>query len=127
VAAVAKRNDEALIPFAYAALGLRPGVKLPPQVAEELLPLAEKCRLPAIRLLALEIAGADGNAEIGRKISELLGRLGTAPEPTDRLFAMRRVARMLPADRARVIQAGLQDTDAQVKHLAESSQALLTK
>jgi uncharacterized membrane protein len=125
VAAVAKRNDEALIPFAYAAMALRPGDKLPPDVAAALLPLAEKCRLPAIRLLALNIAASVGDPGINRQIAELLGRLGTSPDSADRLFALRRAAGMLPADRARVLAAALQDPDPKLQHLAQASQALL--
>lgn len=123
VAAVAKRNDEALVPYATAALARRPGEALTPQAAAALLPLAESCKQPALRQLALVLADSTGDAELQRRIAELLGRLGTAADPADRLFALRRAARMLPADRARAVAAGLQDADPRIKRLAQALHA----
>jgi uncharacterized membrane protein len=122
VAAVAKRSDDALVPYATAALARRPGEPLPPQAATALLLLAEKSRNPALRQLALVLAESAGGADAKRQIADLLGRLGTAPESADRLFALRRATRMLPADRARAIAAGLQDADPRIKRLAQAMQ-----
>lgn len=127
VTAVTQRNNDALIPYATAALAQRPGETLPPQAAAGLLPLAEKSRNPALRQLALVLASSVGDADTNRKSAELLGRLGTASDPADRLFALRRAARMIPEDRARVLAAGLQDADPRIKRLAEASQVLLAK
>lgn len=125
-AELAKRDDERLAPFIYAALSGGAGKALAPATAVAFLPAVAKCRPPELRLLAFNLVANGSDAETQGKLAGVLTELAAADDRAGAVFAVRQVARLAPDRRAAVLAAALKHRDAQVQHLARASLLLLS-
>jgi uncharacterized membrane protein len=116
-----RMNDETMIPYAYAALAPKPDQKPPIEVARSLVPLLEDCTVPELRVLAVNLIAAAGDANAGKILSATLNRLVARDSATDVKFALRQLGRIPASDRTSIVKAALAHPDPKIRRLALAS------
>lgn len=124
-AELVRLNDEMTIPYGYAALALKPGQTVPPAVAQGLLPLVEKCTVPELRLLAVNLITAAGNAATSQLLTVAMNQLAASQNPADVKFVLRQLGRFPAADRAAIVKTALANPNPKLHLLAQAAMKLV--
>ncbi len=118
---LAKRGDERLAPFAYAALSGAAGKPVKPETAAAFLPAVEKCNVRELRRLALNMVLAGGDAALKQKLGETLAALAAGKETNAAMFAIRSASRLPAEARCPILSAALKNPDERVRRIAKAS------
>lgn len=123
-AELARRDDERIIPYAYAALAARPGKVVSAEIARSFLPVVEGSPFPELRRLAFNVVLSCGDAGAVSELGAVLAKLAAGQDAGSVTFALRQVGRLPGPARAAVIAAAMKHPAANVHRLALAAQRL---